>query len=108
MAEEKKYADEIMSDEELDGVAGGTFEELKADVEALQPELPVAIKLSHPSGIGNMRIYDRDAVIEVFRRCGVNVKFDFNKPNEYFIGGNKVSRDEALAHTKEALGRVFQ
>ena len=107
MAKEEKFADEMMSDDELDNVAGGSFEELKADVDALQPELPVGIKLSYPSGIGNMRIYDRDAVIEVFRRYGVTVNFDFDKPNEYFIKGNKVSRDEAIAHTKAAINREF-
>ena len=107
MAEEKKFADEVMSDAELDNVAGGTFEELKADADALQSKLPVGIKLSRPSGIGNMRIYDRDAVIEVFRKYGVTVNFDFDKPNEYFLKGNKVSRDEAIAHTKAAINREF-
>ena len=57
MAKEDKFADEIISDDELDNVAGGTFEELKADADALQSKLPVGIKLSRPSGIGNMRIY---------------------------------------------------
>ena len=107
MADEKILDEEIMSDEELDGVAGGSFDELKADAQALQSELPVGIKLSYPSGIGNMRIYDRDAVIEVFRKYGVTVNFDFDKPNEYFLKGNKVSRDEAIAHTKAAINREF-
>ena len=107
MAEEKKFADEVMSDAELDNVAGGTFEELKADADALQSKLPVGIKLSRPSGIGNMRIYDRDAVIEVFRKYGVNVNIDFDKPNEYYLKGNKVSRKEALEHTMAAIDREF-
>ena len=47
---EDKFADEVMSDEELDGVAGGSFEELKADADALQSKLPVGIKLSRPRG----------------------------------------------------------
>ena len=107
MAVEDKFADEVMSDEELDNVAGGTFEELKADAIALQSKLPVGIKLSYPSGIGNMRIYDRDAVIEVFRKYGVTANIDFDKPNEYFLKGNKVSRNEALAHTMAAIDREF-
>ena len=82
-----KYADEALSDDELDNVAGGSFEELKADAQALESVLPPAIRLSYPSGIGNIRIYDRDAIIGVFKRCGVDVNFDFNKPNEYFRGG---------------------
>jgi hypothetical protein len=108
MTKEDKFAEEMLTDEELDNVAGGTFEELKADVAALEPELPIAIKLSHPSGIGDMRIYDREAVSEVFRSCGVSVNFDYDKPSEYFIYGKKVSRDEAITHTKEALRKRFQ
>ena len=105
--DEKILDEEIMSDDELDNVAGGSFDELKADAEALQSKLPAGIKLSHPSGIGNMKIYDRDAVIEVFRKYGVNVNIDFDKPNEYFLKGNKVSRNEALAHTMAAIDREF-
>ena len=97
--DEKILDEEIMSDDELDNVAGGSFDELKADAQALQSELPVGIKLSRPSGIGNMRIYDRDAVIEVFRKYGVTVNFD--------LKGNKVSRNEAIAHTKAAINREF-
>ena len=101
-----KYADEALSDDELDGVAGGSFEELKADAQALESVLPPAIRLSYPSGIGNMRIYDRDAVIGVFKRCGVDVNFDFNKPNEYFRGGNKITREEAIEHAKSILDKM--
>ena len=68
---EKILDEEIMSDDELDNVAGGSFDELKADAQALQSELPVGIKLSYPSGIGNMRIYDRDAAIGVFNKYGL-------------------------------------
>ena len=105
MIDEKKLAKAAMSDEELDQVAGGTFEELKADAEEFE-SFGKMFQCSYRTGIGNMKIYDRRAVVGTFARFGVKVNFDFDKSNEYFIGGNKVTREEAWNHVKEIINKT--
>ena len=97
-----------MSDKELDKVAGGTFEELKRDATELEESFPIGARkympFAIPTGIGNMKYYNHEAVIAAFAKCGVRMTFDMDKPNEYFIGDNKVTQEEALAHVKSKLG----
>ena len=95
-----KFADEVMSDEELDNVAGGTFDELKQDAYDLQRVFGLGgpIRFTYPTGIGNMVLVNRDAVVAGFAKLGVRMTWDYDKPNEYFIGGKKVTREEAWAH----------
>ena len=105
MIDEKKLANAAMSDDELDQVAGGTFEELKADAEEFE-SFGKMFQCSYPTGIGNMRIYDREAVVGLFAKFGVQVNFDDNKPNEYFIDGNKVTREEAWNHINSIVDKI--
>ena len=100
MIDEKKLANAEMSDEELENVAGGTFDELKSDAHELQRVFGIGgpIRFTYPSGIGNMELVDRSAVVAGFAKLGVRMTSDFDKPNEYFIGGNKVTREEAWNH----------
>ena len=104
MIDEKKIANAAMSDEELDQVAGGTFEELEADAKEFE-SFGKLFQCSYPTGIGNMRIYDRGAVVGLFAKFGVQVNFDFDKSNEYFIGGNKVTREEAWKHVNAIMDK---
>ena len=108
MIDEKKLAKAAMSDEELENVAGGTFDELKSDANELQRVFGLGgpIRFTYPSGIGNMELVDRSAVVAGFAKLGVRMTFDFDKPNEYFIGGNKVTREEAWDHINAKLDKL--
>ena len=107
MIDEKKLANAEMSDEELENVAGGTFNELESDAHELQRAFGISgrIRFTYPTGIGNMELVDRRAVVAGFEKLGVRMTFDFDKPNEYFIGDNKVTREEAWDHINAKLDK---
>ena len=98
MIDNKILENAAMGDEELDQVAGGTYSELRQEAKYLEQAFGYTRRFVYRTGIGNMRIYDRGAVVGLFARFGVQVNFDFDKSNEYFIGGNKVTREEVWNH----------
>lgn len=98
--------DEILTEEQLDNVAGGTFAESYSDAQSFEKlgvkifknEL-AGVPLLDPEGFKNLRA--------AFDKYGVTIKDDgsifgdmvgTSKANEYYIGGKKVSRDEAWKH----------
>ena len=91
MAEEKKYANEIMSEEELDGVAGGSSWEIQQDANRLRAlgRLPNYRDVS-PKEVN-------DALWKLGQDIGLKVGCEpneGNKSNSYHIDHHKVSRDE--------------
>ena len=105
--------DEILKDSELDQVAGGTFSESYGDaqqfeklgVKIFKNDL-VGVPLLDPEGFANLR--------NAFEKYGVTIKDDgsifgditgTSKANQYFINGNKVSRDEAWKHINAQFGK---
>ena len=105
MIDDKKLANAAMNDEELDQVAGGTHKELKADAKEFESFGKLFPACSHPTGNGNMRMYDRRALVRIFANFGVKVNYDFDRSNEYFIGGNKVTREEAWNHVNSIINK---
>ena len=98
--------DEILKDEELDQVAGGTFAESYSDAQAFEKlgvkifknDL-VGVPLLDPEGFVNLRA--------AFDKYGVTIKDDGSiwgdltgksKANQYFIGDKEVSREDAWKH----------
>ena len=98
--------DEILSDEQLDNVAGGTFAESYSDaqqfeklgVKIFKNDL-VGVPLLDPEGFVNLRA--------AFEKYGVTIKDDGSiwgdltgksKANQYFIGDKEVSREDAWKH----------
>ena len=98
--------DEILKDEELDQVAGGTFAESYSDaqqfeklgVKIFKNDL-VGVPLLDPEGFVNLRA--------AFEKYGVTIKDDGSiwgdltgksKANQYFIGDKEVSREDAWKH----------
>ena len=95
MAEEKIKAAEVMSDDELDGVAGGNAAETQKDLNFLRAVVAIG--------------QDEKAVVALMTRAfashgiGIVIHGDarktFENPtmnNEYFIGGKQVTREAAL------------
>ena len=105
--------DEILKDEELDNVAGGTFAESYSDaqqfeklgVKIFKNDL-VGVPLLDPEGFVNLRA--------AFEKYGVTIKDDGSiwgdltgksKANQYYIGGKEVSREEAWKHINAQFGK---
>ena len=105
--------DEILSDEQLDNVAGGTFAESYSDaqqfeklgVKIFKNDL-VGVPLLDPEGFANLR--------SAFSKYGVTIKDDGNiwsdltgksKANEYYINGKEVSREDAWKHINAQFGK---
>ena len=98
--------DEILKDEELEQVAGGTFAESYGDAREFE-KLGVKIFKNDLAGVP---LLDHDGFVNLrnaFKQYGVTTKDDgsifgdlvgTSKANEYFIDGKQVSRDEAWKH----------
>ena len=98
--------DEILKDEELDNVAGGTFAESYGDAQAFEK---LGVKI-FKNDIAGVPLLDHEGFVNLrnaFKDYGVTIKDDgsiggdllgTSKANEYFIGGKPVSRDEAWKH----------
>ena len=82
--------------DELDNVAGGTYLESSADAKNFQK---IGIKV-HENEILGVAVVQFDKLREAFNKFGVTIKDNGGivNANEYFIGGNKVSRDDAWKH----------
>ena len=104
---------EILKDEELDQVAGGTFEESYSDAQAFEKlgvkifknDL-VGVPLLDPEGFVNLRA--------AFEKYGVTIKDDGSiwgdltgksKANQYYIDGKEVSREDAWKHINAQFGK---
>ena len=91
MAEEKKFADEVLSEDELDGVAGGTRAETYADGD----ELVKRGLLSEEDALSSSKV--RETIHNLgykYKDHGGMALFGV-KNNEYFNKeGKRVSRDE--------------
>lgn len=105
--------DEILSDEQLDNVAGGTFAESYGDAKSFEKlgvkifknEL-VGIPLLDHEGFANLR--------KAFEKYGVTIKDDgsifgdlvgTSKANQYYLNGKEISRDEAWKHINAQFGK---
>ena len=97
--------DEILKDEELDNVAGGTYLESSADAIKFKEN---GVDLGIPM-IGNtIAIMGHDEFVklrEAFNKYGVTIKDKGGLVNEnkYFIGNKEVSRDDAWKHIEAQL-----
>ncbi|MBQ3444415.1 MAG: hypothetical protein IJG33_14360 [Selenomonadaceae bacterium] len=105
--------DEILKDEELEQVAGGTFAESYSDaqqfeklgVKIFKNDL-VGVPLLDPEGFVNLRA--------AFDKYGVTIKDDGSiwgdltgksKANQYYIDGKEVSREDAWKHINAQFGK---
>ena len=98
MADEKILQDEIMSDDELDGVAGGTTAQCKSDMDFMHDLGLVAQNVDHMQS---------DALTRAFAKAGVNMVAHYNdtNQNEYFnSSGKQITREKALQTVLKASG----
>ena len=105
--------DEILKDEELDNVSGGTFAESYSDAHAFE-KLGVKIFETNLAGIP---ILDHAGFVNLraaFDKYGVTIKDDgslggdligTSKANQYFIGDKEVTQAEAWKHINAQFGK---
>ena len=100
-AEKKFLDDELMTDEELDQVAGGTIRESVNDSECLS--LFGLTKDYYKIELTN--IFNGDSNLEKIKqgwaRVGVNVVQHYAEDNEYYIDGKSVTQNQAWRHVFE-------
>ena len=105
--------DEILSDEELDNVAGGTFAESYNDAKEFE-KLGVKIFKSDLLGIPLLDHEGFSNLRAAFNKYGVTIKDDGSvfgdiigesKANQYFIGEKEVSREDAWKHINAQFGK---
>lgn len=89
MAEEKILKDEILSDEQLDNVTGGTLAQTENDMNRFS-----AFTGMQFSGNDSQR---REQFCEILFRCGVKIKeHDGFETNEYYLLNRKGEKMQAL------------
>ena len=104
MDDKKILAEEIMSDEELDDVAGGSISQLISDVKDLKSmgfDISTVGDGSVASYCNNASYY-KEKVKEAFASAGIDAKIFMTTEldNQYLYEGREVSREKALAWVK--------
>ena len=95
MADEKILKDEILSEEDLDEVAGGTTDEINSDARRLQ-----RIGMLGPAPTKDQV---GDALYYLGQRIGLEIGCDLHdgSSNTYYINNKKVSRDKLWNKIRE-------
>ena len=102
MNDEKILSEEKLSDEELENVAGGKWEQTYYDVKFLN-RLNGSCRL-HRSGDD----IPRSEVENAWRALGVNAEVHWNtSSNHYYIGGKEVSQEAAREYVMEMTGKFM-
>ena len=109
MADKDKYADEKLTDDELDKVAGGTLRELADDSRFLNVLLHGTDKYHQCDRYGGFKmLFDkpsRDDLIKSWNSLGIEIKYSYFEYNTYMLYGKEISRAEAWAHAESLVGK---
>ena len=101
-----KHAANMLDENQLDAVAGGNYTESMLDTQFLNV-LMQGMEGQPPS----MDIYfvvghGEPCLKRAWSKLGVEFKFGVrHDPNEYSIDGKKVSREDAMNHAMEVVGK---
>ena len=111
MAEKDKYADEVMSDDELDGVAGGNCYETADDTRFLNSLNGSTDRYGAP------RIYfltgeaTRESIQGAWAKVGIYAKIKKHyipsngTSNEYYLNGQQITQEQARQHAMNVVGK---
>ena len=109
MADKDKYADEKLTDDELDKVAGGTLRESADDSRFLNVLLNGTNKYHQCDRYGEFNMFfgagAREDLIKSWNSLGIELKEDFYEYNTYRLNGKEISRAEAWAHAEKLVGK---
>ena len=100
-----KHAANMLDGDQLDAVAGGNYTESAMDSQFLDVLMQGMEGRPRPMGLYAVRTRGPE-IARAWSKLGVGFKFGAgNVPNEYSIDGKKVSREEAMNHAMERVGK---
>ena len=104
MTEEKKIAEEMLNNEELDSVAGGTVSETADDSRFLNTlngstDRHSATRLFCDDGTR------RNKIIQGWATVGIKSSCESIWKNEYRLDGKEITQEEARRHAMNVTGR---
>lgn len=104
MADKDKFADEVMNEDELDGVAGGTCYEMADDsrfLNSLNNSCERYGSFISFLGVGSTE------VIEAWKKLGIEAKLYNIDGNKYYLNGKKITQEEARQHAMKVTGHYM-
>ena len=108
MTKEDKFAEEMLTDDELDNVAGGSPGELADDSRFLNVLLHGTDKYHQCDRYGGFRMFlsqpARDDLKKSWNSLGIELEHQAG-PNIYRLNGKEISREEAWAHAERLVGK---
>ena len=108
MKDEKILNDEVLDDEKLENVAGGTWDNIVDDANRFKRDFGIDFATKYYPMVVNIDDVDdfvRQDLIRMFDKCGVRMKFNNESENKYFIGDKEITREEAFKQVKNKLGK---
>ena len=98
---EDKFADEILSDDELDAVAGGNYQETNQDLDNFEA-MGMKISVEYTASFH----YTLRSLIRAFQKYGVQYDYDFgSRANRYFVDGKELNHEEVWSYIKSQSGK---
>ena len=105
MVVEDKFADEIMSDEELDQVAGGNISGTSDDSYFLYQHGLMNTWHYSSTVFGNWIKYSAE-VDGGWSNAGITCVTDFIEANRYFAGQKEITREEAMKIVEKKFPKI--
>ncbi len=108
MAKEDKYADERLTDEELDGVAGGEAEQMADDSRFLNSLNGSCDRYGDGKIMFSAGAYNEE-IEKAWATVGIKAKVSsglggFGKENKYYLNGQQITHEQARQHAMNVTG----
>jgi len=108
MAKEDKYADERLTDEELDGVAGGEAEQMADDSRFLNSLNGSCDRYGDGKIMFSAGSYNEE-IEKAWSTVGIKAKVSsglggFGKENKYYLNGQQITQEQARQHAMNVTG----
>ena len=108
MTKEDKFAEEMLTDDELDNVAGGTLGESADDSRFLNVLLHGTNKYHQCDRYGEFKMFwsrqARKDLKKAWYSLGIEIEESIFIKNTYMLNGKEISREEAWAHAESLVG----
>ena len=108
MADKDKFAEEMLTDDELDKVVGGNAEEMANDSRFLNSlngscDRYGEFKIMFSAGAYNEEIEKAWATVGIKAEVSSGPG-EFGKKNKYYLKGNQITQEEARQHAMNVTG----
>lgn len=104
MAKEEKFEDEIMSDEELDGVAGGNCYESSNDSRFLNTLNGSCKRYTSAQVFFEGK---ENEIEKAWATVGITAELDSDIDNKYFLNGKQITQEDARQHAMKVVGKTI-